>query len=165
MVRKVIIAVLSLAALCTMILWVGSYTRTAVYLVRGGRVPGWFILRHDKHPCGFLLEVSRGTVLWSRTYSASRPQGKRVWGGESFRYERGIGSYWIMQFPIWAAFASFAAYPVVAFSRLFLRRRHSRRYRLEHGLCVKCGYDLRATPERCPECGQNAGQLEATNGV
>ncbi len=40
--------------------------------------------------------------------------------------------------------------PGVLWPLLYWRRR---RRRVKRGLCLNCGYDLRASPERCPECG------------
>ena len=39
------------------------------------------------------------------------------------------------------------------------KRRSAESLRLTSGNCRVCGYDLRATPERCPECGMVPGKI------
>ena len=50
--------------------------------------------------------------------------------------------------PHWAFAAAAALLPAT-----WLFGRTQRRRRIERGRCVVCGYDLRASPDRCPECG------------
>jgi len=50
--------------------------------------------------------------------------------------------------PAWFVAAVFAVPGLV-----WLRRVRARRRCVRPGLCPSCGYDLRATPDRCPECG------------
>jgi hypothetical protein len=40
------------------------------------------------------------------------------------------------------------------------KRRDLLRKRARQGLCPRCGYDLRGSPERCPECGRERVQSE-----
>jgi hypothetical protein len=50
--------------------------------------------------------------------------------------------------PYWYPLGTFALLPTARLVRWVRIRRRS-----SYGLCPSCGYDLRATPERCPECG------------
>src|SRR4051794_1311950 len=54
--------------------------------------------------------------------------------------------------PSWIALGS--ALALVRISDLLRGWRRARRRRLiEHGRCPVCGYDLRGSPDQCPECG------------
>jgi hypothetical protein len=50
--------------------------------------------------------------------------------------------------PHWFVGCAAAILPVVRAAFVYRRQR-----RFRTGLCPACGYDLRATPARCPECG------------
>lgn len=57
----------------------------------------------------------------------------------------------------WAAVVAFAVLPVTRAAAWLIRWR-GRRRGSRVGLCPACGYDLRATPDRCPECGTIAAR-------
>ena len=49
-------------------------------------------------------------------------------------------------YPLWPALILTTLLPIWSLTKT-VRHRHRK------GQCAKCGYDMRATPTRCPECG------------
>jgi hypothetical protein len=92
-------------------------------------------------------------LIFGWKYSASR---RAVDSGSSFEWTAtkinaggGIeGVTWILGFPHWLG-ALICLIPPFWWLVIRIRNRSA----VAQGVCQKCGYDLRATPDRCPECG------------
>jgi hypothetical protein len=56
-------------------------------------------------------------------------------------------------FAVVALHPALLAIPLLACPTLWVIAAFRRRRRAGRGLCERCGYDLRASPGRCPECG------------
>jgi hypothetical protein len=68
---------------------------------------------------------------------------------------------WSLTIPLWLV-----VLPTMLSMLLIVRswRHHLLRARADAVLCARCGYDLRATPARCPECGKTTGDLLSVDG-
>jgi len=133
-------------------LWVRSY-----WLLEGC---SWYDVNHHY----FQVSSLKGGLWLHR--NAAVPTGFNIRPG-SFQIKVTVGSMppttlgfhashgpfqWTAAVPYWAIFLLTALAPATTAARL-VRSRFSG---VPPGACRHCGYDLRATPDRCPECGMEA---------
>lgn len=89
-------------------------------------------------------------ALWPRDFSVHPVVRRHTFGGYGWSFDPPrFTAETVTEVNLAPVLVFLAAYPAIAFIRGPLRRRRRRR----KGLCLICGYDLRGTPERCPECG------------
>jgi hypothetical protein len=92
---------------------------------------------------GFVTGRWAGIQFGDKTYLAPRRKRTRV-----------------CDIPLHVPVVAFACLPLLRTTQLLLRS-HKRGRRVRLRLCPKCGYDLRATPDRCPECGTIPTKVKA----
>ena len=82
-------------------------------------------------------------------YVAGTPRVRRRLGFELYDNVKpgGRPDYWVLAIPFGYLLAATALPPAAWLAALPLRGRFRR------GHCARCGYDLRASTDRCPECG------------
>ena len=113
----------------------------------------------DELPTGFIYDFSTAAEDVRYPYMVDNVLGETGnWLGVSLSSwnlpAKGLNSLYLadggieVTLPAWFPALLFAILPA-----FWLRRRRIERKRNRIGFCQKCGYDLRATPQRCPECG------------
>ncbi|MDB5320159.1 MAG: hypothetical protein JWN40_1790 [Phycisphaerales bacterium] len=166
--RRLLRSLFNVAAMCSLLLcvsdWVNSYRHF------------WFVSHHPATGDALGISSDKGGVyLWKETDVDSDGLAEPVRGWDrayrsnssgdtdetvaglpvrrwqpvrTFDVNNSLHRTAYVVVPHWTLAAALAAGPLMSLRRRFVRRR-----RQSTGLCPVCGYDLRATPGRCPECG------------
>ncbi len=119
------------------------WTRTEVDALYGSLPErGWdFELSGGKYP---LLPNGSATFTWG---GFEWHYSKRTWPKTRVDSQPSKREF-ALTLPLWFVTASTAVLPIA-----WLRQARRRRRKRLLNLCEQCGYDRRASPDRCPECG------------
>ena len=151
MIRKTLTSLSLIGLLFSVGLWGVSYWNMSSLHVRKSDEfraelsQGCLFVRYDSYSFGG--ERERRAIWWVggfRGFKTSLAIPYFARGG------RGFQGYMVLYLPVNLL--------AILFGLTFLACRplhhHRRRKRKKLGLCLKCGYDLRASKDRCPECGE-----------
>lgn len=143
----------------TAAVWCRGYFVTDVcYYRHGGPLVAFDSRRGD---LSLLVQHRRGSAFYGLRHRSfethfyplrvqlRRPPDTREWHVAGFAWRSSADAgHWVATVPCWFVALGTGALPAVRLGAT--RFRGSRALR---GACPSCGYDLRATPDRCPECG------------
>jgi hypothetical protein len=164
-----IVSLLLCVAVC--VLWVRSYSVTDYFLLihRGGKTAvgvtsGQLYVSRSLSddiadfsrfgPSGFKQQWPASNGLEFRATQRQFGDYETHWQYGDFELFADYSGHHYYQFafaPCWSALVLLAIMPMGYAVSALPRNQRKRR-----GLCPACGYDLRASPERCPECGTSA---------
>lgn len=104
---------------------------------------GWGIERNSYNP---VRDGWSDRLRWGNFRCGHLPR-QPFWGDLK---REGFDEAWWLVLPMWPLILLLMLLPV----RRLARTVHAWRTSVFPGTCPHCAYDLRATPDRCPECGK-----------